>query len=84
MAPYWTEPGTDGAVRAWCGVVGFRLMVAEDQNEASRKVGLPVIPSPLRDGMRRCGSSRTGSIKRATTPLGVGVMTPAITRPAGF
>ena len=55
-------------------------MVAEDQNEAGRRVGLPVIPSPLQGGMRRCGSSRTKSIKRATTPLGVGVMTPAIRR----
>lgn len=65
-------------------VLGFRLMVVEDQSEAGRGSAASH-PFAARGGMRRCGSSGAGSIKGATTPpQWVGVMTPAITRPAGF
>ena len=87
------EAGEDGAILTLAGagrgavgvVCSCRVpssWFAEDQFRRA-EVWLPVIPSPLGRGMRRCGSSRMGSIKGATTPPGVGVMTPAITRPAG-
>jgi hypothetical protein len=47
--------------------VRFRLMVAENQSETSCNWAASH-PFALRGAMKRCGSSRTGSIKRATRP----------------
>ena len=44
-------------------LLGSVFMVAEDQSEASRE-GLPVILRRAGGGMKRCGSSRAGSVKR--------------------
>jgi hypothetical protein len=80
-----TDPAGSGQAVRGVELSGSVSWFAEDQSEASRRGRLPVIPSPRPGGMRRCGSSGTGSIKGATTPpRGVGVMTPAITRLAGF
>jgi len=57
----------DGDHRGY-GVIGFRLHECRRSAQASRGVRLPVIPSRGWAGMKRCGSGRAGSIKRATTP----------------
>jgi hypothetical protein len=57
----------DGDHRGY-GVMGSVFMYAEDRRRRGRGVRLPVIPSRGWAGMKRCGSGRAGSIKRATTP----------------
>jgi hypothetical protein len=65
MARYWPAAGDSGYRGMWLS--GSVFMYAEDQRRG-RGFGCRSSLRRAGGGMKRCGSGRAGSIKRATTP----------------